>query len=254
MNLKYVGGIAFAATLFSSVAFAADVVVPEIIPVFSWTGAYVGLNVGFGGGKAKLSSDRDYFGEGPHTHYADTYDFHTSGFLGGVQAGYNYQIDQWVLGVEADFQGSGIKGEHSAWYVQTRPDDDPPYSHEDGYRLGTKLDWYGTVRARAGVLATDRFLVYATGGFAYGRTKSFADFYESGYPDEHYSVSKTKGGWTIGAGVEYAITDHLTWKTEYAYTDLGKTRFDDPFGYGDDAHIERKFNFHSIKVGLNYKF
>ncbi len=244
MKFRYLVGVAAAATLFSSTAFAADVVAPEVIPVFSWTGAYVGLNVGYGGGKAKhpfyLTNGTDTIG--------GSVDFTSSGFLGGVQAGYNYQIDNWVVGVEADFQGAGIKGEGS---FSVNYDGD---LLAEG-KAGTKLDWYGTVRARAGVLATDRFLVYATGGLAYGRTKSYinGDIVGLGSIDE--SRSKTKAGWTVGAGAEYAITDHVTFKTEYAYTDLGKANlFNEDLGGGMVANLDRKMNFHSIKVGINYKF
>ncbi|MDH6231127.1 outer membrane immunogenic protein [Mesorhizobium soli] len=251
MKLKYVGGIAIAATLFSSAAFAADVVVPEVIPVFSWTGAYVGVNLGYGGDKAKHSFDISqtwWEGEISHTdHMNGNLDFRSSGFLGGVQAGYNWQMDQWVLGVETDFQGANIKGEGSF-------DLSDDFGNSISGSVGTKLDWYGTLRARAGVLATERFLVYATGGLAYGRTKSFIDVDAPGF-NFHESRSKTKAGWTIGAGAEYAITDHLTFKTEYLYTDLGNSNvFDGDIAEGTHLSIDRKFKFNTVRAGLNYKF
>jgi outer membrane immunogenic protein len=245
---KYIGGLAIAATFFSSTAFAADVVAPEVIPVFSWTGAYIGLNAGFGGGKAKHPFDVSGPTEVGRFNIANgTLDFTSSGFLGGIQAGYNYQMDQWVLGVETDFQGSGIKGEGSVSV------DSPIFGGSFNAKIGSKLDWYGTLRARAGVLATDRFLVYATGGLAYGRTKSYVNIDEI---DLNESRSKTKAGWTIGAGAEYAITDNVTFKTEYLYTDLGKANlFDGEFGdSGIAARLDRKFNFHTVRVGINYKF
>jgi outer membrane immunogenic protein len=248
MKLKYVGGIAIAATLFSSAAFAADVVVPEVIPVFSWTGAYVGVNLGYGGDKAKHSFDVNQERDGPSFTANGSLDFTSSGFLGGVQAGYNWQTDQWVLGVETDFQGANIKGEGSVNLDMMGTSIDA--------KIGTKLDWYGTLRARAGVLATERFLVYATGGLAYGRTKSFVDV-DTPDPDFnfHESRSKTKAGWTIGAGAEYAITDHLTFKTEYLYTDLGKSNvFDGDIGNDTNLSIDRKFKFNTVRAGLNYKF
>ncbi|PSJ59393.1 outer membrane protein [Pseudaminobacter soli (ex Li et al. 2025)] len=219
MFSKRIAVLAAFSTVLSTGAFAADIVsAQEVIPVFSWTGAYVGLNVGFGGGKVKYM---DPAGHG--TLFSVT----SNGFLGGIQAGYNYQIDQWVVGAEADFQGAGIKGEMDM----------------GGATIGTKIDWYGTVRARAGVLATDRLLVYATGGLAYGHTKTYIeDPFGMGF-----SESKTKAGWTVGAGVEYAVTDHVSLKTEYAYTDLGKARI-------FEGSVDRKVNFHSVKFGINYKF
>jgi outer membrane immunogenic protein len=249
MKLKYVGGIAIAATLFSSAAFAADVVVPEVIPVFSWTGAYVGVNLGFGGDKVNHSFNVRENDEGWYDVGNGSLDFRTSGFLGGVQAGYNWQTDGWVLGVETDFQGANIKGETSF-------NIDMMGNAPINATISTKLDWYGTLRARAGVLGTERFLVYATGGLAYGRTKTSID---ADIPDLnlnfHESRSKTKAGWTIGAGAEYAITDHLTFKTEYLYTDLGNSNvFDDNIDDFTRVSVDRKFKFHTVRAGLNYKF
>ncbi|MDH6229586.1 outer membrane immunogenic protein [Mesorhizobium soli] len=222
MFSKRIAVLAAFSTILSTGAFAADIVVPEVIPVFSWTGAYVGLNAGFGGGKFKH--------ELPVVGPAPSFNPSSNGFVGGVQVGYNYQIDQWVVGAEADFQGASIKGETDLGSLVGGP------------KLGTKLDWYGTVRARAGVLATDRLLVYATGGLAYGHTKTFIEDAVFGI-----SESKTKAGWTVGAGVEYAVTDHVSLKTEYAYTDLGKAQV-------LEGMIDRKVNFHTVKFGINYKF
>ena len=148
--------------------------------------------------------------------------------------------------VEADFQGSNVKAEFAA----TALDDDELMA----VRMGTKLNWYGTVRARLGVAATDRFLAYATGGLAYGRTTSYINgkaFDET----ISESVKKTKAGWTIGAGAEYAITDNVTFKTEYLYTDLGKTNlFNGEIDDGQPSTFNRKFNFHTVRAGINYKF
>jgi outer membrane immunogenic protein len=231
MFSKRIAVLATFSTLLSTGAFAADIVSPEVIPVFSWTGAYVGLNVGFGGGDAKHPYSRELVGE---FRDSGSVDATTRGFLGGIQAGYNYQMGRLVFGAEADFQGADIKG--------------------DGYdaqiRVGarSKLDWYGTLRARAGVLATDRFLVYGTGGAAYGHVKTTL------FDDWTGSYSGTKWGWTAGAGAEYAVTNNVTFKAEYAYTDLGKSNLihleDVNFSYNRD----RKVNFHSVKFGINYKF
>lgn len=233
--------ILFAAGKVFAADAATDLPSPETAPAgFVWTGGYVGLNVGFGGGKVKHRASSDVFpgvGSG---------DFDSNGFLGGVQAGYNYQIDRWLIGVEADFQGSGLNGDGPVLF--------------DGMPLpitaGTKLDWYGTMRARAGGLVTDRFLVYATGGLAYGRTKSYLDLDLDGGGHIRQTATKTKTGWTVGSGAEYAINDRVSLKTEYAYTDLGQANiFSGKLGQdGPLADFDRKISFHSIKVGINYKF
>ncbi|AZO55678.1 MAG: porin family protein [Mesorhizobium sp.] len=203
----------------SSGAYAADAVVTEPVPVassFDWTGAYIGVNAGGGFGTTTLSPS----GGGP-----GSIDLDASGFLGGVQAGYNWQVGQFVYGVEADFQGADIKGDLSIF----------------GPSLETKIDWFGTLRARIGYTPIDRFMIYGTGGLAYGHEKISAPGLD---------LSKTKAGWTVGAGAEYAINTNWTFKSEYLYTDLGKATFTPGGGFGVDV----KAPFHTVRVGLNYKF
>lgn len=246
MKFKHTLGLAAVVAFLSSNAFAADVVSYEppapvaVTPIFSWTGAYIGLNAGYAGGKAKhlatVTDDLDGVESG-------SFNLNANGFVGGGQVGYNYQIDQFVVGLEADLQGSNVKAEFSA-------NDDEII---DG-KMGTKLDWYGTVRARMGVVATDRFLAYATGGLAYGRTTTYA---HDSIDGESFDVSKkkTKAGWTIGAGAEYAVTDNVTFKTEYLYTDLGKANlFNGAIDDGVNLDLNRKLNFHTVRAGINFKF
>lgn len=194
-------------------------------PAFSWNGGYAGLNLGYGGDKAKhLLSEIGGPGRA-------NIDITSSGFAGGAQVGWNFQNDGFVYGVEADYQASGIKGEVSVGG-----------SFPTG-KIGTKLEHFGTLRARLGYTPTDRFLVYGTAGFASGKTKTSF---------EGETFSKTKGGWTAGIGAEYAFTDQLSLKSEYLYTDLGTANL-----YRDvstSTNFDRKFNFHMVRVGINYHF
>ncbi|MER8807813.1 porin family protein [Mesorhizobium australicum] len=204
----------------SGSAYAADAIVSEPVPVaasFDWTGAYIGVNAGGGFGTFNLA---------PSGGAPGSIDIDASGFLGGVQAGYNWQVGQFVYGVEADFQGSDIKADLS-------------FGGPGG--LETKVDWFGTVRARLGYTPVDRFMIYGTGGLAYGHEKISAPGLD---------LSKTRVGWTVGAGAEYAITNNWSFKSEYLYTDLGKETFN-PGGLGG---VDVKVPFHTVRVGLNYKF
>lgn len=141
-----------------------------------------------------------------------------SGGFGGGQLGVNYQFgNNVVAGLEADLQGGDISAGSGA--------------------LSSNLDMLGTVRGRLGY-AFGRVLPYVTGGFAYG-TNSIDNL--------GASQSKTLTGWTAGAGIEYAITDHWTAKTEYLYTDLGSKFYDT---IGADAGVTA----HTAKVGINFKF
>lgn len=240
-------------------AFAADAVIGEM-PVaasFDWTGAYIGVNVGGGFG----TFDHPFSvvtTRAPATTLLDgSLDITAGGFLGGVQAGYNWQAGQMVFGVEADFQGSAVKAEDSL---------NLNFGGAAGIDLdgkaGTKVDWFGTVRARVGFVPTERLMVYGTGGLAYGHIKSYinGDITPAGGGaplatlDE--SASKTKAGWTIGAGAEYAFADNWTLKSEYLYTDFGKTTLyeGDILGAGTNATLKNDVSFHTFRVGLNYKF
>lgn len=230
-------------------AFAADAIIynepaPMVpVAVYDWSGGYVGLNFGYGGGKAKHPfniTSPGFIASGN-----GSLDMNSSGFLGGVQAGWNFQTDRFVYGLEADFQGANIKGATSFSYNTV--------FGTLGGEVGTKLNWYGTVRARLGYTMTDRFLAYATGGLAYGSTRSYFDGHIGGN-NFGESVKKTKAGWTVGAGAEYAVTNNWSVKTEYLYTDLGKSNLHS-FNDGiESLSIDRKMNFHTVRIGFNYKF
>lgn len=249
---KYIVSSAAAVMLSASGAFAADAIIytepSPVVPVsmYDWSGAYLGINLGYGGGKAK----HPYEISGPNIPavIGGSLDITSSGFLGGVQAGWNFQSDQLVYGLEADFQGSNVKG------VTNFSLNLPAPAGSINAEVGTKLNWFGTVRGRIGYTVTDRFLAYATGGLAYGSTKSFVNASAGNTSIFDESVKKTKAGWTVGAGVEYAVTDNWSVKTEYLYTDLGKANV---FSHSDpafNAAIDRKFSFHTARIGFNYKF
>jgi outer membrane immunogenic protein len=172
-------------------------------PIFTWTGFYVGVNAGYGWSNDDFDA----------IDLADEDD--DGGFVGGAQVGYNYQIGSFVVGLEGDIQYADFGG---SFTFADGPDAD---LDDDVFDRG---DWFGTVRARAGV-AFDRALVYATGGFA------FAD---------------DANGWTVGGGVEYAFTNNLSAKVEGLYVNLD---------HGDDfAGFDGETDFGVIRAGLNFRF
>jgi outer membrane immunogenic protein len=248
--------LAGAVVLMPAVAFAADLapkpvepVPPEVVPAFTWTGFYVGLNAGYG--RANLDTDLaaiptatpgpatralGFAIDGGRGRVKDT----TNGFIGGGQVGYNYQFDpHWVAGVEADIQYAGIDST-----VRAVGDDDAPIT------VKTQLDWYGTARLRAGY-AFDNVLIYGTGGLAYGHVKS-----KFSVPGESFSGSETKFGWTLGGGVEYALTQNWTLRAEYLYIDLGKAKTIDAASADGLTRITAKadVSLHTLRAGVNYKF
>ena len=139
-----------------------------------------------------------------------------NGFIGGGQIGYNSQFDrQWLAGLEADLQYSGERGDQNGCSLAGCP---------AGSAFGSSseaLKWFGTVRGRLGWLPSERVLLYATGGLAYGRIDSSYVSGVSGVSLLAAGSSTTRAGWTVGAGIEGAITDRWTLKAEYLYADYG---------------------------------
>jgi outer membrane immunogenic protein len=147
---------------------------PLAVPAWSWTGFYVGVNVGGSWGRSETDANlSDPFFTGAVL-FATPIDFNMNGVIGGGQIGYNWQSGTWVLGIEADIQGSGQKG--SAFFtcstVICNPRADQPETSMASATLEQRLQWFGTLRARAGATVYPWLLVYVTGGLAYGAIKS----------------------------------------------------------------------------------
>lgn len=182
-----------------------------VVPAFTWTGFYVGGNAGYGWGNVNTNGGLALTNTGD-----------LDGFIGGGQVGYNYQMGQFVLGVEADIQGADLNTGNTF----------------GGLRI--KTDYFGTVRARAG-FAFDRFMPYVTGGWAYGNVKTTI-------PGTFFSSDKTHtGGWALGGGLEYAITNNLIAGVEYLYVDLGEKRL---LNSGTKVGTD----FSVVRARLSYKF
>jgi outer membrane immunogenic protein len=209
------------------------------VPVFSWTGFYIGANVGYGGDSFNYSvNDTLGFVSGTPGLELANLGLNSSGFFVGGQIGYNYQFaNNVVLGIETDLQWSDISGKVDASIVGL-----PVLS------FGSSVDYFGTIRARLGY-AIDRFLPYITGGVAYGKTGTNLNFL--GVPV--FSDSSTSWGWTLGAGGEFAITNHWTFKAEYLYVDLGNSDVDATV-VAPGVVVGNDSKFHTFKAGVNYKF
>jgi outer membrane immunogenic protein len=197
---------------------------PMAAPMWSWTGFYIGANFGGAWGQSALSDP--FFG------VPSTGNYKTSGILGGGQAGYNWQVGTWVFGIETDFDGSNVKGSSSSGLCT-------------GGTCTTSDSWLGTTRGRLGY-ATDHWLLYGTGGVAYGDVK-FTDLPAAAV----ISGTNTKTGWTAGGGIEYAFTHNWSVKAEYLYVDLGNTGFACTPACGTGTV---KFNENIFRGGINFHF
>ncbi|AWM02464.1 outer membrane protein [Bradyrhizobium amphicarpaeae] len=282
---RIVIGMAAALSLFATGAMAADlaarpyVKAPVMDPVWSWTGWYVGANAGYSWGRSR--SDASYFNSGtgvpiaPPAGSITSASFDMNGAIAGGQAGYNWQSANWVYGIEGDLQWSDEKGRAAFSCVGTAaaPVAGPclptftflPPGGLAGTTLAIdqKLQWFGTVRGRVGILATPKVLFYGTGGVAFGEIKttgtlsSFTTVAPFGPIASVGSSSTTRVGWTVGAGVEGKITRNWSAKLEYLYMDLGR------FSTGNftlaptlpiSASVSSHFTDHILRAGINYQF
>jgi outer membrane immunogenic protein len=226
---------------------------------FSWTGFYVGANVGVLWDDSSHSlHPSGFFLTDPGTVPTNSLrtpagDLDATSLTGGVQVGYNHQMGMLVVGIESDFNGAGSRANDSV--VANLPT--PPLLGTMTHRVDERLDWFGTVRGRLGI-ADARWLVYATGGWAFGHVSSstFVQFSQSG--DTYTSsFSDTRSGWVAGGGFEYAFRDNWTVKGEVLWMDLGKVAYVSPErttfpGYTYTTHLD--LNEVVARVGLNYKF
>jgi outer membrane immunogenic protein len=263
-----------------------------IPPAFTWTGFYVGANVG--GGWASRNNNNNVFPVfgavpvGGTLFLPTSNNGNNSGFVGGLQAGYNYQFgvgQGFVLGLETDLDYSNIfRNRNNNVFLGsfTLPQFPGTVFTPSGLANATRNNnnqYIGTVRVRAGY-AWDRFLVYATGGLAYGGIRNNGNGFAAGVtattaagfvnpvnglagPTSAFiggvttHGSSTKTGWTVGAGAEYAIWTNLTIKAEYLYANFGRNKTAPGFflpGVATAINNTSSINVNLVRVGLNYKF
>jgi outer membrane immunogenic protein len=189
------------------------------VPVFTWTGFYVGVNVGYGWGSNNddalvVPAGTPGFPAGGAV--VQFNDGNNDGVLGGAQIGYNFQTGMFVFGIEADIQAADMGGNNNRTFLVTGGAVPAGFTFA---RSNNGIDWFGTVRARAGI-AFDRTLVYATGGFAFGGgdDNSCNGVFAAGVVG--CNSDDTRSGWTVGGGVEYAFTNNLTLGLEGLYVNL----------------------------------
>jgi outer membrane immunogenic protein len=185
-------------------------------PVAIWNGGYVGANLGYGWAHAEATA------------FGLTGSRNMGGVVGGGQVGYNWQwASPLVLGIEADIQGAGQKNDNVLGTVT----------------VTNSITYFATVRGRIGY-APGNWMVYATGGWAYGEFRS-----EATRNGATASLANSRSGWTIGGGLEWMFAPRWSAKLEYLYLDTGSfdsTVFGTPF--------TGRLNDNVVRVGVNYHF
>jgi outer membrane immunogenic protein len=198
------GALALIAAGWTMSARAADLygspyTVNQPLNAYSWAGPYLGANLGYAWGSVANNPSKP------------------SGFVGGVQAGYNWQNGAFVFGLEGDIQATGAEETFAPWKFSN--------------------PWFGTVRGRIGY-AFSNILFYGTGGLAFGelRGETFG-----------LSESHTNAGWTAGVGAEFGFAPNWSAKIEYLYVDLSDSRF-------TITGVSNGSQFGVLRAGVNYHF
>jgi outer membrane immunogenic protein len=248
-------------------------------PAVNWTGFYAGFYAGGVWGRSNSTATSDCrTGDGVSGgYYCDTTGAGTSAnadavtnaasgsassgrFTGGIQAGRNWQNGNLVYGIEADFGSFNVNASRSATDVY------PVNAPAGGVGAGTAFtisnsvdtDWLFTARGRFGWAASN-WLLFATGGLAMSRV-AVTNTYSDGFASTTASETKTKVGWTVGGGLEYALTRNWSIKGEYLYVNLGSVSVlgnvanPNDVGYANALRIATELTAHIARLGANFRF
>lgn len=279
-------GVAFTA-LIAGPAMAAELRVKTpiykkarvVAPAYSWTGLYVGAFAGYGWGRSDTILNPagvttfpgfEAFVDASVSATATTLNTHPTGFIGGGQLGYNFQINRLVLGIEADLWAGHIS---SSVIQQSKvaPVIGNPVPAAAHIAATTEQDLrsLSTVRGRAGFTPIDGLLVYATGGLAFG---SIGSSTSTSDVVAQFAISPASGtasarrtGWTAGGGFETALAQHWSVKVEYLYYNLGNLTYalgpafvsvapNQQLGIVNTAVTTTDFRGNIVRAGLNYRF
>jgi outer membrane immunogenic protein len=278
MKKLLIASAALAVTSLGGPALAADMPLkapPPPVPVFTWTGCYVGLSGGESYGRSEVNAVAGTFatrGTGvangsqvvrlpAGTSIVDPFDL--SGFIGGAQGGCNYQFGGWVIGIEGDYSRTNKEGQRTEGPLGAAFG----FSNGSGWIDSIKERNISTVRLRLGYAVWDKWLWYVTGGGAYAKIDSsefllaasaLAPF--NSQIDRSFTQTDWRGGWTVGVGTEYSLGYGWSIKSEFLYVDLGtwNTLTSVPANAAGVPHFfspqERNLKDYIFRFGMNYRF
>lgn len=217
---------------------------------YNWTGFYAGLNTG-------VAKNDSGYTTGDPSEFLASASLNNPAFTVGGQFGYNYQVGNFVYGLETDFNYNSTDNSSTGGiFVPGAPRGGPVGDGGLGITVNQQIDYFGTLRARLGFTPADRFLLYVTGGLGYGYVSSNTNLLlgDTNYPG---SSSGMQVGWAVGAGGEYVLTNNWSVRLEYLNIDLGSTSYAYAGGLAAPAStltttIDTAQNV--LRVGLNYKF
>jgi len=239
-TLYALGALAIGATS----AHAADLIVDPVVYTepatyssFDWSGFYAGIHGGYGWG-TQTDDQSDLFEE---ITVSDTVldEFDIDGFIGGVHAGANMQMGQFVLGVEGDVDWTSIGGSFDG-------------SYDGGFyqrTLEQTSNWQASLRARGGIVMDERTLLYGTAGVAWAEGELSVTGFNGETPITPSTDTQTHLGWTVGIGAEHAFTDSVLGRAELRYTSFGDETY-----ATTDGPVDSGWDQLTATVGVSFKF
>jgi outer membrane immunogenic protein len=218
---------------------------------YSWTGFYIGGQIGYGW---QGETDNRIFSSVAAPDASSSFGavYGARGLVGGIHAGWNYQINAAVLGIEADLEAAGIsRSQNPLTQYSVGTVVDPSATIDGASRV--RATWLGSVRGRVGVAIMPNVLLYATGGVAFGGLQSSIDWTGVGV----FTQNRTGIGWTLGLGAEWAFAANWTARIEYRHIDLGSREVTIPAGViSNNPAVYRAAlgRFETVRVGVSYRF
>jgi outer membrane immunogenic protein len=216
---------------------------PVAAPVllYNWTGVYFGVHAGYGWAEKDWTQTASSFGLP-----LDASTVSADGFLAGAQIGFNWQMGQWVWGLEGqwswtDTDGCGGHGPNFPAYASC-----------------SEIDWYATIALRLG-FAWNNILLYGKGGVAFADETHHITFNFPPPTVDTNRVSDTRTGWMVGAGIEVGFWQNWSAKIEYNYMDFGSENYAFTYipggsvpGLVENWDVDQRV--HVVKFGINYRF
>ena len=248
------------AILAGAFALASATVASAQNAAYNWTGLYVGASAGYGWGDVQDNISKQVFAGGgiPAAPLDGPVAFggNANGAIGGFQAGYNYQVDRWVLGIEASWSLTDSRRNYGC--NASVSGSGAVITGSDCF-IADRMKSVGDVRARFGT-AFGRSLVYAAGGYALGDF-SFAltpDAAAVGFGAVNIGASTLRSGWTIGGGIENALTDNIIVGLDYKYYDFGTWSTallaGAAAGFTATNYRDMHFTENALQMRMSYKF
>ena len=209
---------------------------PPPAPVFSWTGFYLGGQAGYAWGGDSISDI-----DGLNNAAGRTYSLSADGFVGSGVIGYNYEINQFVAGLEANVGYMGL----------SRTNWEPNAVNVTSNHIDSGL--YGDVTGRLGY-AFDRVLAYVKGGWAFYDGEANINNTLGGFGGGIATSGDFMGGWTVGGGLEYAFDPDWSVKVEYQYFDFGTETATLVTPANGNFRFSNHLTVNAVTAGVDYHF